>query len=364
MNQLTESPTMVTQPTVANMAAMMQSYGLQESDMADVEQIVARIQPDQESIAAFGRDVADHTSSYADDLLSQVRNADLQEIGGKLTEIVGIARKLNAQGLSEGKSKIPLLGHFLNRVRLRSQQVMGRFETSSNQINSLIEEVDRVQGNIVTRNAALNDMYDAVKAEHRLLGLHIAAGKIQLEKMRTRAAQDKLLVGEDPARVQALMDYEALITNLDKRIGDLQVLQHAALQSLPTIRMIQANNQLLIDKFHTIQDVTVPAWKREFMLALTLNEQKNAVQLATAIDDTTNDLMRRNAELLHQNSVQAARANQRLVIDVETLKKVNSNLIKTVEDVMKIQHDGMQKRQQAEQQIQNMRREIQQRITR
>src|SRR5690606_39451352 len=84
-----------------------------------------------------------------------------------------------------------------------------------------------------------------------------------------------------------------------------------AMQSLPTIRMIQANNQALIDKFHTIREITVPAWKRQFMLAITLNEQQNAVQLATHIDDTTNDLLKRNADLLHRNSVETARANQR-----------------------------------------------------
>jgi uncharacterized protein YaaN involved in tellurite resistance len=129
------------------------------------------------------------------------------------------------------------------------------------------------------------------------------------------------------------------------------------------IRMIQANNRMLVDKFHTIREITVPAWKRQFMLSLSLNEQKNAVNLANTIDDTTNELLNRNAELLHRNSVETAKANQRLVIDVDTLKKVQATLIKTVEDVIRIQHDGALQRQQAVTQIEAMRVDLRAKIT-
>ncbi|MEE4126552.1 MULTISPECIES: toxic anion resistance protein [Pseudomonas] len=171
-------------------------------------------------------------------------------------------------------------------------------------------------------------------------------------------------IGNDPARLQQVADLDALISNLDKRIGDLTALQQSAMQSLPTIRMIQANNQMLVDKFHTIREITVPAWKRQFMLALTLNEQRNAVQLATKIDDTTNDLLKRNAELLHRNSVETAKANQRLVIDVDTLQKVQATLIQTVEDVIKIQREGVAQRKAAEKEIQGMRLDLHKRLGR
>ena len=121
---------------------------------------------------------------------------------------------------------------------------------------------------------------------------------------------------------------------------------------------------MLVDKFHTIREITVPAWKRQFMLALTLNEQRNAVQLATKIDDTTNDLLKRNAELLHRNSVETAKANQRLVIDVDTLQKVQATLIQTVEDVIKIQREGVAQRKAAEKEIQGMRLDLQKRLGR
>ena len=167
-----------------------------------------------------------------------------------------------------------------------------------------------------------------------------------------------------PAEVQELNDLENLVSNLDKRVGDLQALQHSALQSLPMIRMIQANNHMLVDKFHTIRELTVPAWKRQFMLALSLNEQQNAVQLADSIDNATNDFLSRNAELLHKNSVETAKANQRLVIDISTLEKVQATLISTVEDVIRIQQEGVRSRHEAEGKLLTMRAELEDRLAR
>lgn len=197
-----------------------------------------------------------------------------------------------------------------------------------------------------------------------MLGIHIAAGRIRVAELRAQADTLRATVGNDPARVQQLADLDMLVASLDKRVGDLQAMQHAAIQALPMIRMLQSNNRMLVDKFHTIRQITVPAWKRQFMLSLTLNEQKNAVQLADTIDDTTNSLLKSNAELLHRNSVATAKANQRLVIDVETLASVQQTLIGTVEEVIRIQRDGAQQRQQAVKQIEVMREGLRTAISR
>jgi len=151
----------------------------------------------------------------------------------------------------------------------------------------------------------------------------------------------------DQQTTQQIYDLNHLANNLEKRVSDLQVLQQSAMQTLPMIRIIQSNNLMLVDKFYAIKNITLPAWKNQISLAISLQEQKNSVQLAKAIDDTTNELLRRNAELLHQNSVDTAKANQRSVIDVETLEHVQNTLIKTVNDVIQIQKEGMQKRAEA-----------------
>ncbi|KEX94311.1 tellurium resistance protein [Pseudomonas putida] len=345
--------------------AGLQALGLQEQDIPQIKAVAALIQAENPlSVSQFGREVAEHTSSYADSLLDQVRNSDLDDAGAKLSEVVAVAQSLNVSALSNRRSRIPVIGPLIDKVTLRGKSVMGQFDTTREQIEKLVAEVDQTQAGISARNTGLESMFVAVREEHRLLGIHIAAGKQRLAELQAQVSQLRANIGNDPARLQQVADLDALISNLDKRVGDLTALQQSAMQSLPTIRMIQANNQMLVDKFHTIREITVPAWKRQFMLALTLNEQRNAVQLATKIDDTTNDLLKRNAELLHRNSVETAKANQRLVIDVDTLQKVQATLIQTVEDVIKIQREGAAHRKAAEKEIQGMRVDLKKRLGR
>lgn len=341
-----------TETTVEGLKAL----GLRQEDLPEIKAVAAQISGDNPlTISEFGRDVAAHTSSYADSLLDHVRNSDLDDAGNKLSEVVAVAQALNVNALSNTRSRIPVIGPLIDKVTLRSKKVLGQFDTTRSQIEKLVAEVNQTQSGIIDRNKGLEQAFRDVCEEHRMLGIHIAAGKLRLAEFSAENEELRPQIGNDPALLQKVSDRDALIANLDKRIGDLTALQQSAMQSLPTIRMIQANNQMLVDKFHTIREITVPAWKRQFMLALTLNEQRNAVQLANQIDDTTNDLLKRNAALLHKNSVETAKANQRLVIDASTLKSVQDSLIKSVEDVMKIQQEGIAHRKVAEKEIQGMR---------
>ncbi len=362
---------MTTQVAIANQDVFpltttnLQALGLRDSDVAEIQQVALRIQADNPlTVAEFGRDVAEHTAHYADSLLDQVRNSDLDEAGAKLSQVVVVAQTLNLSSLKDRRSRIPVIGPLIDKLTLKGNNFMGQFDSTREQIEKLVAEVQATQEGIAQRNVGLESMFDSVRVEHRLLGVHIAAGKVRLAELQADANALRGQIGNDPSRVQELADMDALVSNLDKRIGDLVALQHSAMQSLPTIRMIQANNTMLVDKFHTIREITVPAWKRQFMLALTLNEQRNAVTLANTIDETTNALLRSNSELLHRNSVETAKANQRLVIDVETLKQVQSNLIKTVEDVIRIQKEGVQKRKAAEKEIQGMRVDLHKKLAR
>jgi uncharacterized protein YaaN involved in tellurite resistance len=345
--------------------ANLTELGLNDTDIAEIHQVAQRIQPHSPStVAEFGRDVAEHTSRYADDLLDQVRNGDLDEAGAKLTQVVDIARSLNLTPLSDKRSRVPVIGPIIDKFRLGAAKFKGQFESTREQIETLVGEVHSTQGNLQQRNGDMDDMFASVREEHRLLGVHIAAGRMRLDELRAQAGAQRGAMKTDPASVQEMADLDAIIASLDKRIGDLIALQHSAMQSLPMIRMIQANNQMLIDKFHTVREITVPTWKRQFLLALSLNEQRNAVQLADTIDDMTNDLQKRNAALLHRNSVETAKANQRMVIDVSTLQDVQNTLIKTVEDVVRIQREGVQQRKVAERQIENLRGNLRQQLSR
>lgn len=350
-------------PSKAFTEKELKNLGLSINDVSEIDRVACSIDHEKPiTISQFGRELADHTTEYADSLLDQVRNSDLNEAGDKLTQVVTIARQLNLDSLNSSRSRIPLLGPLFDRVRARKANFAAQFESTRTQIDSLVAEVHTTQSTIQDRNKGLELMYGTVVEEHRQLGIHIAAGRLKLTELAALEEDIAQSINNDPKDLQRLSDLRSVKANLDKRVGDLIVLQQSAMQSLPTIRMIQANNDMLVDKFHTIRAITVPTWKRQFMLAMTLDEQENAVTLAKEIDDTTNSLLKRNSELLHSNSVATAKANQRLVIDVETLKTVQDNLLKTVSEVIQIQRKGVEQRKEAEKKISDMRDAMKQRL--
>ncbi|MDD4852753.1 MAG: toxic anion resistance protein, partial [Acinetobacter towneri] len=214
------------------------------------------------------------------------------------------------------------------------------------QIDSLVTEIESSQDGLKNRVDTLDKMFHGVQDEYKQLGIYIAAGKLKQQEIQQQISEFSAQP-QDQTTTQKIYDFNHLANNLEKRVSDLQVLQQSAMQTLPMIRIIQSNNLMLVDKFYAIKNITLPAWKNQISLAISLNEQKNSVQLANSIDDATNELLRRNADLLHQNSVDTAKANQRSVIDIETLEHVQNTLIKTVNDVIQVQKEGMQKRAEA-----------------
>jgi len=340
--------------------ATLTALGLTAADTARIVEIsraLADIAP--ANVQSFGRDAAAKTTEFSSQLLDQVRNRDLDGTGEKLGEVVRIARTLNLQKLG-ARSRLPVVGPLIDKLRASKGELVQKFSSTNQQIEQLMRDISRQQEDLGRRVKDFDRMHDIVREERHELGVHIAAGRMHLATLEDeRRALDGL---EDPESRTKRAELDNAARLLDKRIGDLVLLQHAADQSLPTIRIIQANAMLLIEKFAAVRDITIPAWKRSFAIQLSLHEQKHAVELATAIDDATNEMMRANAKLLHENSVATAKANQRGVIDVETLQYVHDQLIKTVEDVRAIHKEGIEKRRQAERELAQMREDVQKRL--
>jgi uncharacterized protein YaaN involved in tellurite resistance len=237
------------------------------------------------------------------------------------------------------------------------QRAIARFETVKGQVEELVSQVESVTDLLNRRNRDYQAMYEGVREEYQLLDLHVQAIELRLAELDTEISKLGGSAGdlEETERAAVL---EASRDQLSKRADDLRVLQHSAMQMLPMVRIIQSNNLSLVDKFQTIRQLTLPAWKRTFMLALTLDEQKNAVELASTIDNATNSMMRRNAELLHQNSVATARANQRLVVDIDTLRDVHEKILRTLLDVRNEHQQGAAQRKQAIAELEQLRTRI------
>ena len=325
----------------------LQEIGLQASDFNEV--IAARKELadlSHNSVAEYGKNIATKTSAYTDELLNLVQNKDLDATGQKLNQVVQVAQQLNTNSILNKSESSGFFGGLLSKFKGAKQSFDQHFNSTKEQIDSLVKEIETSQNGLKARVNTLDKMFEGVQDEYKQLGVYIAAGKLKEQDIQQEIAA-LTAQEQDQATTQKVYDLNHLANNLEKRISDLQILQQSAMQTLPMIRIIQSNNLMLVDKFYAIKNITLPAWKNQISLAISLQEQKNSVQLANSIDDATNDLLKRNADLLHQNSVDTAKANQRSVIDIETLEHVQNTLIKTVNDVIQIQKEGVQKREEA-----------------
>ena len=325
----------------------LQEIGLQQDDFNAV--LAARkelAEINHNAVAEYGKNIATQTSGYTDELLNLVQNKDLDETGQKLNQVVQVAQQLNTSSILNKKKNSGFFGGLMSKIKGAKNNIDMHFNTTKEQIDTLVKEIEKSQSGLKARVDTLDRMFHGVQSEYKQLGVYIAAGKLKQDEIQQEIST-LTSQGQDQTTTQRVYDLNHLANNLEKRVSDLQVLQQSAMQTLPMIRIIQSNNLMLVDKFYAIKNITLPAWKNQISLAISLNEQKNSVQLANTIDDATNDLLKRNADLLHQNSVDTAKANQRSVIDIETLEHVQNTLIKTVNDVIQIQKEGMQKRAEA-----------------
>ncbi|MNZ05877.1 TelA-like protein [compost metagenome] len=325
----------------------LQEIGLQQDDFNAV--LAARkelAEINHNAVAEYGKNIATQTSGYTDELLNLVQNKDIDETGQKLNQVVQVAQQLNTSSILNKKKNSGFFGGLMSKIKGAKNNIDMHFNTTKEQIDTLVKEIEKSQSGLKARVDTLDRMFNGVQSEYKQLGVYIAAGKLKQDEIQQEIST-LTSQAQDQTTTQRVYDLNHLANNLEKRVSDLQVLQQSAMQTLPMIRIIQSNNLMLVDKFYAIKNITLPAWKNQISLAISLNEQKNSVQLANTIDDATNDLLKRNADLLHQNSVDTAKANQRSVIDIETLEHVQNTLIKTVNDVIQIQKEGMQKRAEA-----------------
>lgn len=325
--------------------------GLTDADVKDVMELKNKLGPmDALAVAEYGKDISSATNDCTSEILGLVNNKDIDQTGEKLNQVIHVAKGINSSnfiGKQSSFSRLPIIGGLFKSVEKARNNFLTKFNSTEEQIKALVSEIETNQSGLTNRVHLLDNMFDNVNNDYRSLGLHIAAGHLKLQELKNEIKDLSNGNQQDQNVIQRIYDLNHVCNNLEKRLHDLHVLQQSALQTLPMIRIIQANNLMLVDKFYAIKNITIPAWKNQITLAISLNEQKNSVQLANTIDDATNEILKRNADLLHTNSVSTAKANQRSVIDVSTLEYVQSTLIKTVNEVIQIQQQGVNEREKA-----------------
>lgn len=331
-----------------------------EQDLKKIDSISQQIKPlDSEGLLSFGTHLQQNMSQFSHQMLDEVQSKDVGPIGDTLNQLMSKLREVNPDDLNQdNQSKLKRL---FRRTKASINEVFSRMQSVSSQVDRITIQLDKHKGNLTKDIQLLDHLYEQNKVYFDDVSLYIAAAQRkkqdinanELSKLRQHAEQSG-----NQMDIQSVADMEQFVDRLDKKIYDLQLSRQIAIQTAPQIRMIQNVNQALAEKIQSSILTSIPLWKNQMAIALTLMRQKNAVTAQRAVTDTTNDLLTRNAAMLKQNAIETATENERGIVDIETLKATQNDIIETIEQTLQIQYNGRQKRQQAERELSQLENEL------
>ena len=329
---------------------------LSTEELAKVESIKSQIDvADSQSILTYGVGVQREISTFSDNIMNEVRTKDSGYVGTILTDMVYKIKDLNVDGLGNNNfmSKIPFIGGLWDSVR----KFMVGYEKLSVQVDKIIDELDSARMQMLRDITLMDAMYGKNLDYLRNLDLYIAAGQQKIKELESTVLVEikaKADETKDPEDVQKYNDFVQFLNRFDKKLYDLKLSRMISIQTAPQIRLIQNGDQALVEKIQSSILNTIPLWKNQIVIAITLFRQKKSLELQKEVTKTTNDLLEKNSALLKDSTIEIAKESERGIVEIETLKKVNDNLIATIEETIKIQAEGKAKRQQAEVELQKI----------
>ena len=316
-----------------------------------------------EAVISYGANAQNELSRFSHTMLDHVQSKDVGPVGDILKDLMGKLNEINPEELTEQKQSGIM--KLFRKVSKPIQEMMTKYQKLSTQIDRIGVQLEHSKVGLLEDVKMLDQLYDQNKTYFQALNVYIAAAEIKrdelsqeiIPKMRRDAESSN-----DQMAIQEVNDMVQFLDRLEKRIYDLQLSRQITIQSAPQIRMIQQTNQTLAEKIQSSIMTSIPLWKNQIAIALTLNKQRKAVESQRLVTETTNDLLVKNSEMLKVNSIETAKENERGLIEVDTLKKTQENLIQTIEETLQIQADGRDKRRAAEIEIGRMEEELKQRL--
>lgn len=307
----------------------------------------------------FGTPAQRNISDFADSILNTVRSKDSGYVGELLQQLIADIKDADLSGTEDSGflEKIPILG----RVKNNLERLKARYEKLEVQIGQIEGKLDQAKMEMLKDIGMFDMMYEKNLEYFRELNLYIIAGEERIAELRREdipGLRSQAAASSDPMAAQLVHDLEENVNRFEKKVHDLKLSRTIAVQTAPQIRLIQNNDKLLVDKIQTAVLNTIPIWKSQIVIALGLSRQQKVLDLNREISRTTNELLRRNSELLKTNTIETAKETERSVVDVETLKKTNEDLIFAIEETISIQEEGRAKRQEAEREIGRLEEEL------
>jgi len=307
------------------------------------------------AILMYGAAAQKHVAEFADSALQGVRAKDLGEVGKLLGDLMVDLKGFDNQ--TEGKG---LFSVFKNAGK-QMEQLKARYGKLEGNVGSIARTLEDHQVRLLKDVSMLDKMYDMNKKHFKETSMYIVAGEKKLAQVMETdlpKLREKAQASRDPMDAQYANDMAQMCDRFDKKLYDLKLTRQVSIQMAPQIRLLQNSDGQLVEKIQTTLVSTIPLWKNQMVLALGIANQASAIHAQRAVSDVTNQLLKKNAETLKQGTIEAARENERGIIDIETLKETNRKLIETLDEVLRIQQDGRQKRRDAEVQLQTIEGEL------
>lgn len=327
--------------------AAQQDRPLTPEEQAKVEEIRKSIDlTDTSAMVQYGTGAQKDISSFSDDILSKVRSKDTGEAGELMRNLLV---KVNDVGVSD-LTKNSVFGS----VRSKLKKFSARYQKMEGQIDEIANNLDKQRVTLLNDINMYDTMYQKNLDYFKELDLYIRAGREELQHVQTEVIpklREQVAQSTDPMAPQVVKDYEDSANRFEKKLYDLELSRTISLQMAPQIRLIQSNDRELAEKIQTSILNTIPIWKNQIVLAIGLARQKEALEMQRAVTETTNELLKKNAELLKQQSVDVAKESERGIVDIETLEKVNTDLIDTINETIEIHKRGHEQRMAAEQKL-------------
>lgn len=327
---------------------------LSPEERQKVDKIKANINLMDSTLATeYGVGAQRGLSEFSTSILNNVRNKDTGEVGDLLSNLMGEIKSLEVEEIGEKKgffSNLP----FIKEGRKKVETVLAKYDTVENSIGKIELKLEQSRTSLIKDITVFDQLYEKNIDYFKDLQAYIVAGEEVVAETRDEVIprlRDEAIKSGEQMDAQLIKDFEDTLNRFEKKVYDLKLSKAMAIQAAPQIRLIQNNDKLLVDKIQTAILNTIPLWKSQFIIAIGLQNQQEALKMQREVSDTTNQLLRRNSELLKDNTTAVLEESERGIIDVETLQKVNEDLINTIEEGIQIQREGRQKRLLAEKEL-------------
>ena len=309
-------------------------------------------------ILQYGAGTQKKMADFSDTALENVKMQDLGEIGELITNVVSELKGFDAQEESG------FFG-FFRKQSSKIENMKNKYDKAEVSIEKIADSLQQHQVRLLKDSAMLDKMYEQNLNYYKELSMYILAGKKKLEETRNgklAEMKNKAALSGLPEDAQAARDLDEKCNRFEKKLHDLDLTRTIAMQTAPQIRLIQNNDTVMVEKIQTTLVNTIPLWKSQMVLSLGIAHSAEAAKAQRQVSDITNELLKKNAEMLHMATVETAKESERGVVDLETLQKTNADLIQTLDDVMRIQMEGRQKRQAAESEMRRMEGELKRKL--